>query len=226
MDGILVIYKPAGITSHDVVNQVRNITEIKKVGHAGTLDPFAEGILIILMGKATKLQSKFMEMEKTYIGVLKLGETSDTYDPTGKIKKQRPKNKISKNKIQKTINSFIGEIKQTPPIYSAIKIKGMPAYKLARQEKKFQIKARKVKIYEINILRYEWPYLKIEVKCGKGTYIRSLANDIGKRLKCGAYLKKLIRTGVGGLDLKIAANFKNLNSKTLPKLIIPATIYE
>ncbi|MDP2934541.1 MAG: tRNA pseudouridine(55) synthase TruB [bacterium] len=236
MDGILIINKSAGPTSHDVVDCIRKITGIRKVGHAGTLDPFAEGVLIILIGKATKSQSKFMEMDKTYIGTLKLGETTDTYDTTGvKSKTQNPrlrspsfggqaKFKINENKIQKTLKTFIGEIKQIPPIYSAIKIKGETAYKLARRGIKPKLKPRKVKIYNIKILNYKWPRLKIEVKCGKGTYIRSLAHDIGKKLGCGAYLEKLIRTKIGKFNIKNSIKLERLNSQSLPKKILSDNI--
>ena len=224
MDGILVINKPAGPTSHDIVNKIRKITGIKKVGHAGTLDPFAEGVLIILIGKTTKLQSKFMEMEKTYIGTLKLGETTDTYDVTGKIEKTNYELRIKNNEIRKTLKAFVGEIKQTPPIYSAIKIKGQSAYKLARRGEKPKIKPRKVKIYKIKILNYKWPYLKIEINCGKGTYIRSLAHDIGKKLGCGAYLEKLTRTEIEKFNIRKSIKLEKLNSRNLPKKIIPANI--
>ena len=166
--GIINTYKPSGPTSHDMVDEIRKITKIKKVGHAGTLDPFAQGILIILVGKATKLQSKFMNLDKTYIATLKLGEVSDTYDLTGKKTKITEKT-ISKSKIQNILKEFIGEIKQIPPIYSAIKIKGKKAYQLARKGEKPKLKARKIKIYDIKLLNYKWPEVKIEVKCNKGT---------------------------------------------------------
>jgi len=223
MDGFLIIDKSAGPTSHDIVNRVRKITGIRKVGHAGTLDPFAEGILIILIGKATKLQSKFMEMDKTYVGTLKLGEISDTYDSTGKIKKSQPKAdppRAEKPKIQKTLKSFIGEIEQVPPIYSAIKIKGETAYKLARRGIKPKLKPRKIKIYSIKIMNYKWPHLKIEVKCSKGTYIRSLAYDIGKKLGCGAYLEKLVRTKVGRFSIEESVRPNELNSKNWTKNLL------
>jgi len=224
MNGFLIINKPSGPTSHDIVNKIRKITRVRKIGHAGTLDPFAEGILIILIGKATKLQSKFMEMNKTYVGTLKLGEISDTYDITGKTKSQKSKVKINENKIKNILKIFLGEIKQTPPIYSAIKIKGETAYKLARKGIKPRLKPRKVKIYSIKLLEYEWPDLKIKVKCGKGTYIRSLAHDIGKKLGCGAYLQKLTRTKIGKFNIKNSIKLEKLNSFNLPKKILSANI--
>jgi len=221
--GILIINKPAGPTSHDIVDKIRNISGAKKVGHTGTLDPFAEGILILLVGQATKLQSKFMEMQKTYIATLKLGETTDTYDVTGvKFSTYIPtaiKAPASKQ-IQKILKQFIGKIKQIPPAFSAIKIKGKKAYELARKGINPNLKPRKIKIYEIQLRKFEWPWLEIKVRCGKGTYIRSLANDIGKKLGCGAYLEKLVRTKIGKFDIKDSLRLKDLTHKNWTKKII------
>lgn len=238
--GILNIYKPAGPTSHDIVNKIRKIIPRSKtygtpsrrgrggaaikVGHAGTLDPFAEGVLIILIGKATKLQSKFMGMDKIYVTTLRLGAISDTYDKTGKIQKLNHESRIMNHEIKKVLKTFIGEIEQVPPVYSAIKIKGKKAYELARRGIKPKLKARKVEIYNIKILKYKWPRLDIEVKCGKGTYIRSLANDIGQKLGCGAYLEKLVRTEIGDFNIKNSVKLDKLNSRNWTKKIIPANI--
>ena len=222
ISGILNIYKPAGPTSHDIVDKIRKITGIKKVGHAGTLDPFAEGILIILIGQATKLQSKFMEMPKTYLATLKLGAVSDTYDKTGKIQETKYNNQtINKSQVQKILKTFIGEIEQVPPAFSAIKIKGKKAYELARKGIKPNLKPRKVKIYDIQLRKYEWPELEIKVKCGKGTYIRSLANDIGQKLGCGAYLKKLIRTQIGKFSTNNSVKVNALNKENWQRYLMP-----
>ncbi|MBU3922929.1 tRNA pseudouridine(55) synthase TruB [Patescibacteria group bacterium] len=204
---ILNIYKPQGPTSHDIVDKVRKILKIKKVGHAGTLDPFAQGILLILTEKDTKKQSKFLNLDKTYIGTLELGKISDTYDIEGKIQKIDC-NIVERKKIEKILKRFIGKIKQTPPIYSAIKIKGKKAYELARKGQKPKLRKRKIQIYNIELLNYKWPILEIKVKCSKGTYIRSLANDIGKKLKTGAYLKKLIRTEIGEFKIEDSINLE------------------
>lgn len=226
MDGILIINKPAGPTSYDVVDRIKKITRIKKVGHAGTLDPFAEGVLIVLIGATTKIQSQFMEMPKTYIATLKLGEISSTYDPGGKISAFVPLNgttadkQISNNQISDIIKTFIGEIEQTPPIHSAIKINGQRAYKLAWQGIKPDLKPRKIKIHNIKILNYAWPYLKIEVDCSRGTYIRSLAHDIGQKLGCGAYLRALNRTKIGKFTIENSVEVNNLSSKNWTKKLI------
>jgi len=225
MDGILNIYKPSGPTSHDIVDRIRKITEIKKVGHAGTLDPFAEGILIILIGKATKSQSKFMDMDKTYVATLQLGAISDTYDRTGIKSKFSSFAKAPEDRqIQNTLKQFVGEIRQVPPIYSAIKIKGKKAYELARKGQKIKLKPRKIKIYNIKLLKYNYPYLKIEVKCAKGTYIRSLAHDIGQKLGTGAYLEKLIRTEIRKFNIKNTIKLEKLNSKNWTKKLISDNI--
>ena len=226
ISGILIINKSAGPTSHDIIDKVRKISGIKKVGHAGTLDPFAEGVLVILIGKTTKLQSEFMTMPKTYIGTLKLGWISNTYDVTGE--KSRPKadqpacrqGRPRAGKIQNTLKQFIGEIEQTPPIYSAIKIKGKKAYELARKGIKPKLKPRKIKIYNIQLLKYKYPKLEIKVECSKGTYIRSLTHDIGKKLSCGAYLEKLIRTEIGKFNIDNSVKIAKLNKDNWQKYLI------
>lgn len=220
ISGILIINKFPGPTSHDIVDKIRKITGIKRVGHAGTLDPFAEGVLIVLIGKATKLQSRFMEMPKTYVATLRFGATSDTYDKTGKITMLKAQPPTSESKIQNTIKQFIGEIKQVPPAFSAVKIKGKKAYELARKGIKPELKPRKVKIYEVEPRKYKWPYLEIEVKCGKGTYIRSLAHDIGQKLSCGAYLEKLIRTRIGKFDIDNSVRIDKLNKDNWQNYLI------
>ena len=205
ISGILIINKPAGPTSHDIVDKIRKITKVKKVGHAGPLDPFAKGVLIILMGRATKSQQDFINMRKTYTATIFLGATSNTYDKTGKIITLES-SLIKHSAVKKTIKQFVGEIEQTPPAFSAVKIKGKKAYELARKGIKPKLKPRKIKIYKIKLLKYNWPYLEIKIKCSKGTYIRSLANDIGKNLGCGAYLKELTRNKIGKFNLKKAIN--------------------
>lgn len=210
MNYILNINKPPDITSHDVVDKIRRITGIKKVGHSGTLDPFATGVLIILIDQATKEQSKFMRQEKEYLGVITMGATSDTFDKTGVIQKVsdiRP----AKKQIQETLKCFIGDIAQIPPIYSAIKIKGEKLYELARKGITIEPQPRNVSIQSIKLLEYRYPYVTIKVVCGSGTYIRSLANDIGKRLGTGGYLKELIRTRIGNYKIEDASNLRKLN---------------
>lgn len=221
---ILLINKPSGPTSHDIVDRVRKITGEKRVGHAGTLDPFAEGLLIVLAGReATKRQSEFMKLDKEYVATLRLGRESDTGDLTGKFQMSNvpclPAGKIQMSKIKEILKLFIGEIDQVPPEYSAIKIKGKKAYELARKGEKVDLKPRKIKIYDIKILEYQWPLLKLKINCSSGTYIRSLARDIGRKLKCaagrslvpcGAYLEKLVRTKIGRYSLGSALSLEDI----------------
>jgi tRNA pseudouridine55 synthase len=195
---IINLYKPSGPTSHDMVDLVRRATGERTVGHAGTLDPFAEGVLIILVGRqATRRQQEFMSLKKQYHAVLHLGAASDTDDLTGKIVVSECEFNITEKEIVEILKKFEGEIQQMPPAYSAIKLQGRKAYELARKGIKADLKPRTVKIERITLLNYSWPKLEIEVDCGSGTYIRALARDIGEALGCGAYVEKLIRTRVG-----------------------------
>ena len=208
-DQVILIDKPAGVSSFGVVAKVRRrLTEEfghkVKVGHTGTLDPFATGLLILLSGKYTKKSSDFLKLDKVYEATMKLGYVSSTGDPEGEITKYDASagggawgSDEATSVISSLLNSFIGKITQTPPRYSAIKINGQRAYKLARQGKTFDIPSRQVEIYSINILDYNYPYLTIRVHCSSGTYIRSLAEDIGTALGTGAYLTALRRTKIG-----------------------------
>jgi len=203
--GIFAIYKQKGPTSHDIIRELRRITGIKKIGHAGTLDPLASGVLVVGIGReATKKLGEIVKKEKEYIGIIKLGEVSTTFDSEGEKIQISIKKKPTLINIEKIIKKFIGEIKQTPPIYSAIKIDGEKAYQMARRGIKFKLKPRIVSIKEIEILRYKWPLLKIKIICGPGTYVRSIANDIGKEIKTGGYLSSLERTRVGSFKINKA----------------------
>ena len=206
---IIGIYKPKGITSHDVVDKVRRITGIKQVGHAGTLDPLAKGVLVIGIGKSTKQLNQIVAKEKEYLAEIFLGEFSKTDDAEGERKKIEFDIPNLKD-IKKTVLSFQGEIMQKPPQYSAIKVSGVPAYKLARKGIRVELKPRKVLIKEIEILDYSFPILKLRVVTGPGTYIRSLARDIGKQLKTGAYLSNLERTRVGEFDIKVCLSLEQI----------------
>lgn len=219
MNGILNILKPPGMTSHDVVAYIRKVTGVKKVGHTGTLDPGAAGVLPICIGKSTKIVDYLMNDRKVYICEVKFGNKTDTYDKYGKFVYDSDKNtcNMQLNDIIDVLESFKGEITQKPPAYSAIKIDGKRAYDLAREGKDIEISTRKVTIYDIKILNFDPPYLMLKIECSKGTYIRSICNDIGDILKCGAYMNFLIRTGTGNFTIKNSCildeidkfNFKN-----------------
>jgi tRNA pseudouridine55 synthase len=221
--GFILINKPAGFTSHDVVDKLREITKIKRIGHAGTLDPFATGLLILGIGREfTKKLSIFQKKDKEYIATLKLGAESDTFDKEGKIVEKKVEKIPERKEIEEVLKSFLGEIEQIPPAFSAKKIKGKKLYELARKGIKVRARSQKVKIYEISILEYKFPYLKIKVKCSSGTYIRSLANDIGKKLGCGAYVEELVRTKIGEFSVESAIELSRLNSQNWKNFLFKA----
>lgn len=226
-NNIFAVYKPVGMTSHDVVNRVRRATGVKRVGHGGTLDPLAEGILVIAVGREnTKQLDKYVKGEKEYIATLQLGHESKTDDREGPIhkyilkdqneEKSNTKRIPTKNEIKDCIKKFIGKIEQTPPRYSAIKVQGKEAYKRIRKGETFEMKARIVEIKKIEVKAYEYPEIEIQVVCGSGTYIRSLARDIGSELNVGAYLLKLVRTKVGEFTLENIIKIEELKLNPSP----------
>ncbi len=196
MDGMINIYKEQGWTSHDVVAKLRGILHTKKIGHTGTLDPMAEGVLPVCIGNATKLCESFTDHDKEYEAVMILGVTYDTLDVTGTVQEER-KVMLTREDIETAVRSFIGGYEQVPPMYSAKKVGGKKLYDLARSGMVIERKGIFVNIYDIEILSVDIPHVKIRVKCGKGTYIRSLIDDIGKKLGCGAAMEELVRTKVG-----------------------------
>ncbi|HCX45155.1 TPA: tRNA pseudouridine(55) synthase TruB [Patescibacteria group bacterium] len=198
MKDIFAVYKPKGPTSNQILTKIRKRTGIKKVGHAGTLDPLAQGILVVGVGRAaTKQLGTIVAKEKEYLATIRLGYTSTTDDNEGQKEKIQDITKPLLVHVKNTLKQFKGEIDQVPPIYSAIKIKGQEAYKLARKGKEVKMKSRKALIKKISLISYKYPYLKIEVVTGPGVYIRSLARDIGQVLGTGGYLSSLERTRVG-----------------------------
>ena len=192
------MYKPKGPTSHDIVDKVRKITGVKTVGHAGTLDPLASGVLVIGVGKdATRALGEIVQKEKEYIAKIKLGEESVTDDAEGEKTVHKVSVPPTHSEVQSVVFKFCGNIFQMTPVYSAAKIRGKPAYKYARQGRPISPGARQVEIKGIEILKYEWPYLTLRVVTGSGVYVRALARDIGRELKTGGYLFELERTRVG-----------------------------
>lgn len=204
VDGCLVVYKPKGITSHDVINKIRRVYKIKKCGHAGTLDPMAQGVLLVFFGKALKLINFIPgeHLDKTYLARLTLGSTTDSYDETGNITSVfEGKTDYSDDVLNKAINKYIGKYEQVPPVYSAIKVQGKKAYAMARAGEEVKLAARPVEVNSIRLIddyiNNQKHNLLIRVHCSRGTYIRSLAHDIGQELGCGAYLSYLLRERVG-----------------------------
>lgn len=216
--GFYGIYKPVGCTSHDIVSKLRKITGIKKIGHAGTLDPLAEGVLVVAIGKNyTRKIKRYQNAEKEYYAEVEFGKTSDTDDREGIIHIKQDINPPSEDKVRTVLKTMEGYIKQIPPVYSAIKIKGIPSYKLARQGEKPQLAPRTVYIKKIYLTDYKYPKLSVTVITSSGVYIRALARDLGKKLSTGGVLIKLIRTRVGDVDLKNCLTLqefkKNLENK-------------
>ena len=201
MNGIIVIDKPKGLTSARVVSIVKKALNAKKVGHAGTLDPFAEGVLICCVNQATKLADFLLKGVKTYVAGLKLGEETDTQDLTGTVIASTEPENYAPETIERVVKGFEGPIEQLPPIYSALKHKGTPLYKLARKGQPVQKPSRQVEIYSISLLEIALPLIRFEVSCSAGTYIRTLGADIGKMLGCGAHLNALKRTASSGFTL-------------------------
>ena len=223
-DGILLIDKPAGPTSHDIVDIIRNSYRIKKVGHCGTLDPAATGLLIIVLGKATKLSEKLMSDDKVYVGSMKLGETTNTFDAEGQVESTQPVPDLSIETLQKKANKFLGDQMQIPPMVSAIKINGTPLYKLARKGQTIDRKERFIHLYKFLISEYQTPVAWFKVACTKGTYIRTLAHDFGQKIGCGGHLSGLRRTISGTFKVSNATSLEELTTLSaldLNKRIIP-----
>lgn len=219
MNGIINVYKPLGISSFDVVRKVKKICKIKKVGHTGTLDPLAEGVLPICLGGATKAVDYIMKDYKVYISTLKLGVITDTYDREGAIISNKEV-KATEEEVKEAILSFIGDIKQVPPMYSALKVNGQKLYDLARQGIEIEREARDITIFDIDILSMELPYVTIEIKCSKGTYIRSLCYDIGEKLGCGAMMWALERTATGAFTKENSVKLDELTEENAREKLI------
>ncbi|HUT16341.1 MAG TPA: tRNA pseudouridine(55) synthase TruB [Anaerolineae bacterium] len=202
LHGILNINKPPGITSHDVVSRVRRITGQRRVGHAGTLDPLATGVLVLCLGEATRIIEYLMTDDKVYRARIRLGISTDTYDAEGQITHQTDPDHISRAQVEQGLVAFVGMLQQTPPMYSAIKHKGTPLYRLARRGQVVHRQARTVHVSALELLEWAPAELEIRVRCSKGTYIRSLAHDLGQDLGCGAHLVGLIREASGGFILE------------------------
>ena len=211
--GIFLVNKPAGITSHDVIDRLRRVTSERRIGHAGTLDPLASGLMLVAIGKEFTTQlSRYVGLSKEYEAELTLGRVSTTQDAEGKLTKVSDA-KPSHGVIEEALKSFIGKQEQMPPAFSAKKIKGKKAYELARAGKEVELKPQRVEIFNIQIFNYDYPKLKIRAKVSSGTYIRSLAHDIGQKLGTGAYLSGLVRTQIGSYKLEKAAVLGEIKSE-------------
>lgn len=224
LDGALLIDKPAGPTSHDVVDEIRRYFRIKKVGHCGTLDPNATGLLIIVLGRGTKLSERLMSDDKVYEGTMKLGEATDSYDCDGEITETKPVPPLTLEQLNEACTPFIGDIMQMPPMVSAIKKGGVPLYKLARKGIEVEREARLIHIYNFRFTQYTEPHGTFRLACTKGTYVRSVAHELGQKLGCGAHLSTLRRCVSGKFDVADALpldTILGLSQAELEKRVIP-----
>ncbi len=224
LDGAILIDKPAGPTSHDVVDAIRREFHIKKVGHCGTLDPGATGLLIIVLGRGTKLSEKLMSDDKVYEGAMKLGETTDSFDADGEMVSSLPVPPLTLEELNEAAAQFVGDQMQMPPMVSAIKKGGVPLYNLARKGVEVQREPRLIHIYNFRFSSYEEPVARFRLACTKGTYVRSIAHDLGQKLGCGAHLATLRRVVSGKFDVSQATQFEEvlkLSPRELQKRVMP-----
>jgi tRNA pseudouridine55 synthase len=212
VSGILSVDKPAGPTSFDVIRVVRKGTGVRKAGHAGTLDPAASGVLLVLLGQAVRVSEYLMELPKAYLATVRLGVATDSYDAEGAPTQVAQPVEVSGEEVGRALAGFVGEIEQMPPAFSAVKVQGQPAYRLARKGAAVALAARPARIYAIKLLAFQPPDAEIEVECGKGTYIRSLAHDLGQALGCGGHLVSLVRTRVGPFAVESAVSLVELEA--------------
>lgn len=216
--GLLLVNKPTGITSFKLVYTIRKIFNVKKAGHCGTLDPLASGLMIVLIGKYTKFQDKFMKQDKVYYAEIKLGLKTDSGDLDGKIISQSDYSHVTKDLIEKACKSFEGKQNQIPPMYSALKVNGKKLYELARKGITVERKSREITIYNIDLIDYQKDIFSIRVKCSSGTYIRTLAEDIGMKLNTDTVVTKLVREEIGNYKLSDAVNIESIKENCIKHL--------
>lgn len=225
MEGILLVDKPRDHTSHDVVARLRGKLKMKRIGHAGTLDPMATGLLVILVGKATKVSQYLVSLDKEYEGTIELGKVTDTQDAEGEVMETKPVPVLTEDDVQATIKSFLGDQYQLPPMYSAIKIAGQPLYKAARKGEEVAREPRFIRVMSWDLLRFASPQIDFRLRCTKGTYVRTLAHDLGAKIGCGAHLAALRRTATDKFTVSQALTLDQIQAMTLPEIeqrLIPA----
>lgn len=211
ISGVLVVDKPVGMTSHDVVQAVRNGTSLRRAGHTGTLDPRASGVLVILVGPAVRLSEYVSASDKRYQAIIRMGAKTDTFDSEGKFTQDTQETiNVTEEQFEEALKTFVGEIEQTPPPYSAVKVQGRKAYEMARKGEEVVLEPRKITVHHLEVLEWAPPEAVIDVHCSSGTYVRSLANDLGEKLGCGAYLVGLRRTKSGRFSLRDAVPLRKL----------------
>lgn len=226
VSGVLVVDKPVGLTSHDIVQIIRRGTGIRRAGHTGTLDPRASGVLVVLIGPAVRLSEYVSASDKRYQATIRLGSSTDTYDAEGRVTGYASVDSITEEMFEQALSEFVGEIEQVPPPYSAVKVKGRKAYDMAREGEEVQLEPRLIHVYSLELLEWDPPEAVVDVFCSSGTYVRSLANDLGTSLGCGAHLVGLRRTKSGRFTLRDAVSLRRLQDSFHAgdwyKFLIPA----
>jgi tRNA pseudouridine55 synthase len=218
LEGVLLVDKPGDHTSHDVVARLRRKLNMKRIGHAGTLDPMATGLMILLIGKATKISQYLVSLDKAYEGTVELGKVTDSQDADGEVLETRPVPPLTEADIRKAMAGFLGDQYQMPPMYSAIKIDGVPLYKNARKGVEVEREPRFIRVMSLELTRFALPYFDFKLRCTKGTYVRTLAHDLGQKLGCGAHLSALRRTSTDKFDVADALTLDQIEALTLPEI--------
>ena len=226
LDGVLLVDKPRDHTSHDVIARLRGKLRMRKIGHAGTLDPMATGLLIVLLGKATRVSQYLISLDKEYEGTIELGRTTDSQDAEGQTMETRPVPALTEAEVRAAMQGFLGDQYQTPPMFSAIKIAGVPLYKRARKGEEVEREPRFIRVMSWDLLRFESPLIDFRMRCTKGTYVRTLAHDLGNRIGCGAHLRALRRTATDKFSVAQALTMEDIERLSIPdieKRLIPVS---
>jgi len=218
LEGVLLVDKPPDHTSHDVIARLRGKLRMRKIGHAGTLDPMATGLLIVLVGKATRVSQYLISLDKAYEGTIALGVITDSQDAEGQVMETRPVPALSEAGVREVIRGFMGDQYQTPPMYSAIKVQGVPLYKMARKGEEIEREPRFIRVMEWELTRFAPPQLDFRLRCSKGTYVRTLAHDLGQKLGCGAHLAALRRTATDRFNVSQALTLDQIEALSLPEI--------
>ena len=218
LDGVLLVDKPGQHTSHDVIARLRGMLRTKKIGHAGTLDPMATGLLIVLVGKATRVSQFMISLDKEYEGTIELGKTTDSQDADGEVMETRPVPDLAEEQVREAIRTFLGDQYQLPPMFSAIKIGGVPLYKKARKGEDVAREPRFIRVMSWDLLAFQSPVITFRLRCSKGTYVRTLAHDLGNKLGCGAHLSSLRRTATDRFNVAQALTLDQIEKLSLPEI--------
>ncbi|MEY3774215.1 MAG: hypothetical protein RLZZ129_995 [Verrucomicrobiota bacterium] len=218
LEGVLLVDKPTDHTSHDVVARLRRKLQMKRIGHAGTLDPMATGLLIMLIGKATKISQYLISLDKEYEGTIELGKVTDSQDAQGQLMETKPVPALTEAELRTAMQGFLGDQYQTPPMYSAIKIDGVPLYKSARKGEEIEREPRFIRVSEFELTRFGLPAFDFRLRCSKGTYVRTIAHDLGQRLGCGAHLAALRRTATDRFNIAQALTLDEIEKLSLPEI--------